>query len=159
MFNKIFKFFKKDKPLIKKSSPGIWNVVDELEEEDPKEIDTYEKILDNLTKEEMSKIENVCKDKVKITCIKNFKKKTSNFSNDFKGYMDNRRNPSYNFTEGQTYEVDRSEKDVIYVSQHSNVTINTNPRSNDKFSLVNGKPNYKYFFEYFMLESEYIAIE
>ena len=73
--------------------------------------------------------------------------------------MDNRRNPSYNFTEGQTYEVDRSEKDVIYVSQHSNVTINTNPRSNDKFSLVNGKPNYKYFFEYFMLESEYIAIE
>ena len=177
MFKKILKIFKKDKPLVK-STNELWVASDRSNDiegsevaysENPDEINKYEKILDNLSMEEISKIENICKNNVKVTCIKNFKKKTSNFSNDFKGYINNRKSPAYTFMEGKTYEIDRSEKDVIYVSQYDNSTngtsSNPNPAgvymkasSNDRFSLVNGKPNYKYFFDYFMLESEWKAL-
>ena len=110
----------------------------------------YKEQLDKLSNEDIQILDSICKEKARLVCIKNFKLLRRSFTNDFTGFIESHRNPQHVFAINKSYLVFKSDRDTLKITG-DDATIHS-------FSLVEYKPAHDYVFDYFMIESQWIAL-
>jgi hypothetical protein len=143
----MIKFWKKKKVLVLSSTtdhPGTSS---------PQTVEkTYDEVCDELTEDDIVKIEGISPGGTRLVCICNYNPRYSNYNNirDFLKYR-----TEYTFNVGKVYEVSYINNDIIYILEDVNRgRVNMQPFWVIKYSSRN-----PYIFDYFMLESDYIMME
>ena len=102
--------------------------------------------------EEMLKKIDLFKPGTKIRCIKDYGSDKTYFS-DFRDFVKNIKKEFHIFNKNEIYEIDSSSNEYVYVKK-------TNRFNVPSISFIKNHPSTEviYLFEYFILESEYIAL-
>jgi hypothetical protein len=112
---------------------------------------TFTELIDDaFNNEELLGRTDKLKEGSNVICCKQYKEKTFTFTN-LRTFIKYQKNKEYWFNVGESHRIERINNFVIYISYAQ--------KAQEAFSLIGVYMDYKNFFDYFMLESEWHALQ